>query len=292
MRMHNDCLPCIARGALDAARLSTDDELIQQKIVKTVLARLSQVEMDCPPPLMARFIQESVKELAGVDDPFKRLKKEYNDLALDLYPELKAEKDRAGTRSGRFETGVRLAIAGNIIDFGATSQVGRQKVLDTISHALSTRVNGEIRLLEQAVQKAENILWLADNTGEIVFDKLLLEEMDRDKIIYVVRGGNAQNDATMEDAQYTGITELVRVMDSGAAIPGTLVSICSKEFQRAYERADLIISKGQGNFETLDHRDKRIFFLFKAKCPIVATHAGCEPGDVVIRTSGDLSPRD
>ncbi len=288
MKMYNDCLPCIARGALDAARLSTEDEQAQQKIVKAVLARLAEIEMDTPPPLMARYIQESVEKYTGVKDPFKDLKQEYNDLALDLYPQLRAKKDQGRTPKHRFELAVRLSIAGNIIDFGAASEVGRQKVLDTISHALSTRVNGEIASLDRAVQKAKSILWLADNTGEIVFDKLLLEEMDTRKITYVVRGGNAQNDATMADARYTGITDMVCVMDSGAAIPGTIVSICSREFRDAYEKADLIISKGQGNFETLDHRDPRIFFLFKAKCPIVARHAGCKTGDVVIRTSREL----
>ncbi len=288
MKMYNDCLPCIARGALDAARLSTKDDLVHQKIVKAVMAELVKAPMESAPPLMAKVIQDCVRKFSGEDDPYKALKKEYNDLALDLYPKLSALKDEAKDPSGRFEIGVRLSIAGNIIDFGAASTVGPEKVMDTIAHALETQITGDVKALELAVQNADHILWLSDNTGEIVFDKLLIEEMDQDKITYVVRGGNALNDATMADAVDTGMTDLVKVIDSGAAIPGTILEYCSKELVTAYEKADLIISKGQGNFETLDHKDERIFYLFKAKCLIVARHGDCRPGDVVIRTAKDL----
>jgi uncharacterized protein with ATP-grasp and redox domains len=279
MKLYNECFPCIARGALDTACLATADKNMQRKIVQAVLGELSQVDPGTPPPLMARFIQEQVLAVTVVEDPYAALKAQYNAMALDLYPELNARKEHA---SDRFDVAVRLAIAGNIIDFGVAATVGKQKVLTTISHALETRVTGDISALKQAVDRAETILWLADNAGEIVFDKLLIAEMPRERITYVVRGGFAQNDATLVDAEKTGLTGMVRVMDSGAAIPGTIVSLCSPAFQQLYHRADLIIAKGQGNFETLDPGDKRIFFLFKAKCPVVARHGNCCTGDVVV----------
>ena len=285
MKMTNDCLVCCTRGSLDAARLATDDESKQQEVLRRALSHLATMNMDDPPPLMARFIQETIEALTGVSDPFKRLKDKYNDFALELFPEL--EKKAAGKG---FETAVRLTIAGNIIDFGAHNSVGKKKVLSTIEEALVQPLNGDVKKLEQACQNAGRILWLADNTGEIVFDKLLLARLDREKVTYAVRGGPTQNDATMEDAEYTGITQMVTTIDTGAAIPGVILEHCSDEFRQVFESADLIIAKGQGNFETLDPEDERIFFLFKAKCPVVADRAGVALHDIVIRQGGpDMS---
>ncbi len=281
MNLTNDCLVCIARGSLDAARLATDNANHQQKIIKKILKKLSTIDMNNPPPMMAREIQRAVKQVTGVDDPYARLKKKYNDFALSLFPAL--EKKVA---QNSFEMAVRLCIAGNIIDFGTHTTIGEQKVLDTIDQALSMEINGRVASLEKVCSKAKHILWLADNSGEIVFDKLLLQKLDLAKVVVAVRGGPTQNDATMADAEYTGLTDLVRVIDTGAAIPGVLLDHCSKEFKRHYEKADLIVAKGQGNFETLDHADARIFYLFKAKCPVVADHAGCKLGDIVIMQGG------
>lgn len=281
MKMYNDCFPCIARGALEAARLATTDEAVQLDILQTVLEKLAKMDPASPPPLMAGFIHQTIETWTGVTDPYAALKKKYNSLAMDLYPWLQTLKDDPGR--DRFETSVRLAIAGNIIDFGTAAAVGENTLMDTISHALELPVNGSVDRLKQAVEKADHILWLADNAGEIVFDKLMLEEMDMAKVVYAVRGGPVQNDATLEDAQAVGLTDMVRVISSGAAIPGTLLPWCGSELTAAFKQADLIISKGQGNFETLAHDDPRIFFLFKAKCPVVARHGKCDLGDVVIR---------
>ena len=281
MKMANECLPCIVRGSLDAARLATNDEALQQQVVKRILKILHRFDTNQPPPLMAREIQKAVREITGVEDPYAALKKKFNDFALDLVPKLKA---RCGNLS--FEAAVRLCIAGNIIDFGTHTQISEQQVLETIDDAMSLDINGSTRALEKSCNTAENILWVADNAGEIVFDTLLLEKLAPDKIVYAVRGGMTQNDATMEDVQYTGIDERFKTMDTGAAIPGVILEYCSKAFLTAYRQADLIIAKGQGNLETLDHTDDRIFFLFKAKCPVVARYVGCQLGDTVILKGG------
>lgn len=283
MLLKNECLACCVRGSLDVAKLATDDEELQQQVVRIVLKKLATMDLNIPPPLMALFIHQTIERITGIKDPFKRLKDKYNDFALQLYPELLKKGKLAD-----FETAVRLTIAGNIIDFGAHNSVGTQKVLTTIEDALVISITGDVAHFQRACEKAKKILWLADNSGEIVFDKLLLSRLDRTKIIYVVRGGPTQNDATMEDARYTGITKMVKVIDTGAAIPGVILEYCSDQFKQAYYAADLIISKGQGNFETLDSEDDRIFFLFKAKCPVVADHAGVKLGDIVIRNVGKL----
>lgn len=280
MKMAPDCSPCLIRNALDVARLSTRDETLQRKILQQVMAWMAEADPESPPPLVAAFIQKTVWELTGIADPYGPVKEEYNAMALELYPELAALKGRA---ANRFDAGVRLAVAGNIIDFGLASTLGREKLLSTIAHAMETRVKGRISYLEQTAARANHILWIGDNAGEIVFDKLLLEEMDCTRVTYAVRGAPVQNDATLADAVAVGLTQMVKVIDSGAAIPGTLIAHCSERFCDAYNQADLIISKGQGNFETLDHGDHRIFFLLKAKCPVVAARGGWDLGDVVVQ---------
>lgn len=281
MNLTNDCLICIVRGSLDAAKLATDDKGLQQQIVKSILRMLGDVNMDQPPPMMALAIQQAVKQVTGVDDPYADLKRKYNDFAMTIFPTL---KDKVGNES--FEAAARMCIAGNIIDFGTHTNITEQTVWEAIDHALSTSVKGSVAALERACQKADRILWIADNTGEIVLDKLLLSRLDLDRVIVAVRGGPTQNDATVADARYTGLTDLVSVIDTGAAIPGVVLDLCSDRFKDMYHTADLIIAKGQGNFETLDMNDDRIFFLFKAKCPVVADHAGCRLGDAVILQGG------
>jgi len=280
MKMRPACSPCLIRNALDVARLGTPDETIQHKILQRVMAWMAEADPDSPPPLVAGFIQETVRELTGTTDPYGPIKEECNAMAMELYPGLAVLKDKA---ADRFNAGVRLAVAGNIIDFGVSSTLGRDKLTSTIAHAMDSRVKGRIHDLETAVARARRILYIGDNAGEIVFDKLLLEEMDCKKVVYAVRGAPVQNDATMADAVAVGLTSMVQVIDSGVGIPGTLVALCSEEFCDAYNRADLIISKGQGNFETLDQGDPRIFFLFKAKCPVVASWGGWNLGDVVVQ---------
>jgi uncharacterized protein with ATP-grasp and redox domains len=281
MKMHNECFPCLVKGTLNTARLATSDDGVQLDILQTVLERLATLDSASPPPLTAWFIQETIQAWTGVTDPYAALKKKYNDLALDLYPWLSSLKAEPGR--DRFDTGVRLAVAGNIIDFGVAETVGENRLMTTISQALSMPVKGSMTRLRQAIEEADKILWLGDNAGEIVFDRLMLEEMDCQKVTYVVRGGPIQNDAAMADARDTGLTEVVQVIDSGAKIPGTILAQCSRELNQLYTAADLIIAKGQGNFETLAHDDSRIFFLFKAKCPVVARQAQCCLGDVVVR---------
>ena len=156
---------------------------------------------------------------------------------------------------------------------------------------MSSGVNGSLSWFESAVEKAGRVLWLGDNTGEIVLDKLPLGQMDRSKVIYAVRGTPILNDATYEDAVYTKLTDMVEVIDNGADLPGTIVEKCSERFRQEYEQADLIVSKGQGNYETLPHDDERIVFLFKVKCHVVARESSLPEGDSAVLSHGGVHPR-
>ncbi|SMD08987.1 hypothetical protein SAMN02746065_13136 [Desulfocicer vacuolatum DSM 3385] len=285
MKIYNDCIPCLVRQSLDAARLAGDDEQMHQRVLKETLTSLTQIDLDQSPPMMAAHTQETIRRVTGDADPYNAIKKQYNGFALELYPELKKKVQASATA---LETALRLSIAGNIIDFGALSTLDNDKVLKTLDHALTQDVHGDLGALINAMGKARSILWLADNAGEIVCDRLVLELLDKSRVIFAVRGAPVINDATREDARVAGICDMVTVIDNGTAIPGTELKQCSKEFINAYENADLIISKGQGNYETLPHDDHRIYFLFKAKCPVVAREAGCVVGDIVVQNKENI----
>jgi uncharacterized protein with ATP-grasp and redox domains len=237
------------------------------------------------PPVMAQQIHRLIRRLSSCDDPYKELKDRSNRYALELYPELRQRIDNA---SNPLETALRFAIAGNIIDFGVNNKLDRIDLSKTIEQALSEPVFGEIEELYYAITSSKKILYLGDNAGEIVFDRLLIEELPADKITFVVRGGPIINDATMADARTTGMTDLVKVIDNGSDAPGTIIEECSDTFKQIFTNADLIIAKGQGNYETLTDVHKNIFFILKAKCSVIAKHLGCELGSFVVRQA----PRD
>ncbi len=279
MKTYIDCIPCFISQSLNAARLATSDEEIHERVMRGVLSEVSGMDLSQPPPLMGQYIHRVIRKLTGNADPYKSVKDHFNQFALELLPELQ-KKVRAS--SNPFETACRLAIAGNIIDYGVKTELDKSTVLDTIDQAMTVKIFGDMEALKHAANAAKKILYLGDNTGEIVFDRLLIEQLSPDRVTYAVRGGPVINDATMADAENTGMTDMVRVIDNGTDAPGTFLSICSDTFMKHYNNADLVISKGQGNYEALSEVDKNIFFLFKAKCRIAAKDAGCELGDIVV----------
>lgn len=282
MKTTYDCIPCFIRQALNAVRLATSDEKIHEQVLRGVLAAASKMNLDQSPPVMGQYIHKLIRELSGHDDPYKEIKKQFNNFALKLYPDL---KQRIQSSSNPMDTAIRIAIAGNIIDLGVNAEIDRSIIFDTIEEALSSQVFGNIEVLFDSIDLAKDILYLGDNCGEIVFDRLLIEQLPVHKVTFVVRGGPIINDVTMEDARETGMTELVNVIDNGSNIPGTVLEKCSKEFRECFAHADLIIAKGQGNYETLSSSKKNIFFLLKAKCPVISGHMGCEPGSFIVKRS-------
>lgn len=279
MKTYFECVPCFIRQTLDTARLTTDDPAIHEKALREILTIISQIDFQRSPVVMGRSIQHLIQQLTGVHDPYKQLKRKFNRLVLDLYPML---KQRVNTAADQFEAASRLALAGNMIDFGSGQTIVASDVVETIETSLSAIVFGDIRALQQAVGVAESIIYLGDNCGEIVFDRLFIEQLSPKKVTYVVRAEPIINDVTMADAVATGMTDIVKVIDSGSDAPGTLLAECSKSFKDALKSADVIIAKGQGNYETLSEIDRPVFFMLKAKCPVVARHIGCAIGSYVI----------
>jgi len=283
MQIYLDCIPCFLRQTLDAARLATDDEQIHEQVVRNVLRLAADLDMSQSPPAIGQQIHRLIRELVGEEDPYHRIKKRFNDLALKLYPELRMQIVGSDER---LETAIRLAIAGNIIDFGVKSSLEEADLETAISESLAADFqSAQLESFQDSVTKAEEILYLCDNAGEIVFDRLLIEQLPYEKVTVVVKGRPVINDATMEDANVAGLTRIVEVIDNGSDAPGTILESCSEEFRRRFAEADLIIAKGQGNYETLSDVEKDMFFILKAKCPVIARDLGCEVGEMILRKS-------
>jgi len=282
-----ECLPCFVRQALEAARMATDDETVQERVVREVLKRAAEASFDETPVHMSHVIHSVVREQSGCEDPYREVKEYSNRFCLELYPEMQSVVEQS---DDPFETAIRLAIAGNIIDFGVANTVEIDRVRDTIAHALEAPLDGAmVQLMQTAVTEAEDILYLADNAGEIVFDRLLLEQMPVDKITVAVKGGPIINDATIDDARSAGLTEIVSVIESGTRSAGTILDTCTAEFRERFAAADLVIAKGQGNYEALNDIEKPVFFLLKAKCPVIASHLNCRVGDIVLTATSAVT---
>jgi uncharacterized protein with ATP-grasp and redox domains len=281
MKTYFDCIPCIIRQALDAIRLINDDKKIHKQILREVLCLASEMDLSESPPVMAQKIHRVIRQLAETDDPYKLLKQRFNAFALKLFPKF---QDLVSSSVKSFEAAVRLAIAGNIIDLGVKCSLGLSEAEKIIEKAMAEPFDmTDLKAFQDAADREENILYLADNAGEIVFDKPLLEQIGPSKITFAVKGAPVINDATINDAKEAGITELVEVIDNGDDAPGTILESCSEEFQQRFEEADLIIAKGQGNYETLSDIDKNIFFILRVKCPVIAGHLGCPVGTLLLR---------
>lgn len=283
MRTYVDCVPCFVRQVLDSVRMTTDNENIQEKVLREALCLACKIDLRQSPPAMAQKIHRFIREITGVRDPYLEVKTRFNKLALEMYSDLKKQVEAS---SDPLETAVRLAIAGNIIDFGVNSVVEQSNVEESITKSLSEPLDRVVlERFRQVTAEATDILYLGDNAGEIVFDRLLIEQLPYGKVTFVVKGGPILNDAVMEDAQMAGLTDIVDVIDNGSDAPGTILENCSEAFCRRFDESDLVVAKGQGNYETLSDLDKNIFFILKAKCPVIARDLDCEVGEMILRKS-------
>ncbi len=242
------------------------DPEVHEQIIRDVLHWAGEMDLDQSPPAMVQRIHRRLREITGVDDPYREAKDRLNHIALELIPALKIEVESA---SDPLLVAVRLAIAGNVIDMGINGNLTEADVRLAVNQALIEPFFGEQDKFRQALAKARSILYLADNAGEIAFDRLLVEQISPKRVTFVVRGAPVINDATLADAQAVGLDKIVEVIDNGSDAPGTILNDCHQEFQRRYANTDLIIAKGQGNYESLNNEPGNLFFLFKVKCPLV-----------------------
>lgn len=270
MRTHIDCFPCFFRQSIIALRYGTKDSELQEKILKAVMEDIEKTNTARPPAYATTFIHRRIRQLLQ-NDPFREIKSEYNQSALRLYPSL---KKLASESPDPLWTASRLAIAGNVIDFGIFTSVD---VEATVDRALNNPIAvDDYEAFKTAVSGADEILYLLDNAGEIVFDRILIETIQTlgKKVTAVVKGSAIINDCTREDAVETGLAEICEVIDNGSDAVGTILEWTSPAFRQIYGRFPLIISKGQGNFETFSDPGKKVFYLFQSKCEVVSGELG------------------
>ena len=280
MKIGLECIPCFVRQAFEAGLLVAEKEEVRELILREVLSNLSGQSFDKSPPSVGREVHGIIRRVSGDNDPYLEIKRKSNKLIEEQIPVL---KECIRNSKDSFETSVRLSIAGNIIDYGHGEHITEEMINNTISQSLKQPIDKKnIKKLKEEIKKASDILFLGDNAGEIFFDRLFLEELRGYPVTFAVRGGPIINDALKEDAVAAGIDKLVPLIDNGYDAPGTILEECSVEFKKRFAKADLIIAKGQGNYETLSSTDKKIFFLLKAKCPVIARDIGCRKGDMVI----------
>ncbi|RLE39167.1 hypothetical protein DRJ12_00690 [Candidatus Acetothermia bacterium] len=288
MRIYLDCFPCFMRQALEAARMATDDPRVQREVLDRTAELLPTIPMDAIPVDIGQLVHRIVREVTGVPDPYEGVKQGSNDRALSLYPTLKAQVERS---DDPLLAALKIAGAGNIMDFGPNLALDPDRSIDRVMNDSLTQAlnepldHAQYRAFQGKLADIEKIIYLGDNAGEIVFDKILIEELVRrgKGVTFVVRGSPIINDATMDDARYVGMEEVATVITNGSDAVGTSLSDCSPEFRAVFQSAEMIVSKGQGNFEGLSDIPGPIFFLFKVKCPVVAREVGARIGTLVLK---------
>lgn len=227
---------------------------------------------------ITRELHHAFCKILKVDDPFAEEKAHSNRIALELY---KQWKPKVLAADNPFDMALRLSIAGNIMDYGANNSFD---VHETVEKVLKTSFAiDHSELLRNKIEKAKRILYLGDNAGEIVFDKLFIETIMHDGVFYAVKDAPILNDVTMTDAKEVGIDLTANVISNGYDASSTVLNKCSEDFLEVYHSSDLIISKGQGNFEGLmNENDNRIFFLLMVKCDVIAEMLNVEKGSFVV----------
>lgn len=283
MKTSLDCIPCLVRQALEAARLACPDPELQERALRDALRLLGEEDLDLAPPALAQLLHRRLRRTGGSPDPYRRAKIRLNSLALALLPEL--ERELAGSPDP-LGLAVRLAIAGNVLDMGVNAEMGESEVRRAVRRSLAEDVAGDLEAFRRAARDAGSILYLADNAGEIVFDRLLAERLPG-RVAVAVRGAPVLNDATLEDALAAGFRRGAALLDNGSDAPGSLLADCSPEFRERFASAGMVLAKGQGNYETLCDGPREVFFLFKVKCPVIAARAGLPLGaHALVRSAG------
>ena len=280
MQIYLDCYPCLLRQALNAARRVNASEEEQVKVMQNVLEMLKSLKPDATPPDIAYAVHRTVCCLTPSKDPYKEAKIISTAQALELYPEM---KKLVAASADPLDTALRLSIAGNIIDMAVKDEF--DDLWETVERVLQQDYAiDDSRELRARLAEADYLLYLADNAGETVFDRVLIETLEL-PVVYAVKGGPILNDATLEDALAAGLDKCAEIVSNGAEAPGTILSFCSEEFRRQFERAPLVIAKGQANYETLSQGGEKVYCLLQVKCPVIGKDIQAPQGSIVIRRS-------
>jgi hypothetical protein len=275
MRTQLDCLPCFLNQGLKAARMcAPGNEALHRQVLLSWSSRLADLDIDRPPPAVAGELYRDITPLLDTDDPFYTEKKRTNARALELLPHLRQQVEKS---LHPFRTALELSMVGNLMDSGVGKELDWEAELDLLEQNLDEAAYQNLR---QALQEHGQVMILGDNAGEIVLDTILVQQLQQlgCRVVYVVRGSPIINDATMEDAEEVGMSRLCQVISSGVDTPGTVLERCTADFLEALEASPVVLSKGQGNLESLWQERRDIFYALKIKCGVVSDLTGLPEG--------------
>ena len=292
LRIFTECYPCIFQQLLSLAKLMNMNEAERKRLFADSMEYLLETEgRGVMVQHLVRRATDAVLAMCGKPedhDPYAGIKARSNELALQYRPMF---QEKIATSASPLEEAVKLAAAGNIIDFGAKGH-GDLDIEEELA-SIDQRGFGiyDYEEFSNRLSRADTLLYLCDNAGEIVLDAMFIQEIQKTfpslQITCAVRERPIINDVILKDAVEVGLDEVVPVISSGSVYPGTILAETSDAFQNLFESADLVISKGQGNFETLFETDTdRIFFILRVKCGMMADLAGTEKGNLVLMQSG------
>jgi uncharacterized protein with ATP-grasp and redox domains len=284
MKHSIDCLPCLLRQAVRTAKTHIPDEETQLALLKEIMKEMLVSDNDASAPFIAHRIQEIMVNTLDNPDPYQEDKEYYNREMLNIESELIKLRDSC---ENPFAAALKMAGAGNIIDFGPGYDLSREKVLEIVETTMKIDLPGEVLLaLRNDLRNAATLLYLGDNAGEIVFDKIFIDVIKNSfpelKIYFAARGKPVLNDITEADAYRVEMDKLAEIINNGTSIPGTDLEHCSAVFSNIYNKADVVISKGQGNFETLYGSGRQsLYYLFLCKCNLFMERLGAQQNDLI-----------
>lgn len=283
MKISYECGPCFLRQAREAMDLSCDDDMLKIEIMNDIFDFLADnFSKDTNSNKTGSIMHNIIKSKTGCEDPYFKEKIESNEIAMKYLPVVKEILDE----NDSLENYVKIAIIGNILDFGAFT------LDDDIDAIIKDSLNDDLAVkhineFENSLKKHDRVLYLVDNTGEIVFDKLLMNKIKEYgiDIVIAVKSEPILNDACMKEALEAGLDELGEIVEIGAGTVGYVDSEISDEFREIFNSHEFIISKGMGNYEGLteiDLSDKDIYFLLCAKCNTIANDIGVDLRDMLL----------
>jgi damage-control phosphatase, subfamily I len=272
------CIPCIITQAYNAARTFTNgDKEIELKILKEICNEVNNINKDCTAPGFSSIIQNSLERNLGVNNLYEGIKKANLITARQYIPYLDT---MIKSSIDPLEMAVRTAITGNTIDMGANPEFNIEYEVNRITS--DNIILTDFARFKEDLATSSLILYIGDNFEEALFDMFLLKVLSSRRVVFAVRSRSILNDITLKDAEYLGIDKICEVIESGSTIAGTDLSICTTGFLDLYRKADIVIAKGQGNYETLMNEKRPIYFLFKIKCEVISKRCGYPAGKGIL----------
>ena len=273
-----DCVPCIVNSFLRLLELESLSKGKKEQAMRRLLKFIADADYQKSPPALGKEMHKMFREQLNNPDPYKKIKLKYNRMILNMYSDFEY---KVASAKDPFDMAMRLAIAGNVIDFGPQDQLD---IVDTINRVVNSRIDiDDSKMLRKDLESANMILYVGDNCGEIVMDKLFLKTINLSNMYFAVRGGPVLNDVTIEDAKMVGIDKIAKIISTGDDAPGAVWDFTSNEFKQIFNRADVIISKGQGNLEGLMGLTNNIYYLLVTKCDRISNMLETKKGEFVVK---------